>query len=276
MTWHYATVDEIVKFAMRFIPTFPTTLHQDTALFVRDYFLSISKTDTVLVVNSCARGQATPESDLDFAILVKPGTTRDQIKIMENDWQTYSKTHPTVLKYKQSNSFAHLHLDIIDGNYIPAIIELGEPLDHFEIEIGNQICYAAPMDLQGAHFEQLQKKWLPYYNEELRFQRLIMTRNACNYDLDHIPFFIKRSLYFQAFDILCKAFREYLQTLFITNRTYPIAYNKWIKEQIIKWLCKPSLYPKLSPILSVSNIESDEINEKAIMLRELLNKLAIE
>jgi hypothetical protein len=29
----------------------------------------------------------------------------------------------------------------------------------------------------------------------------------------------------------------------------------------------------LSPILSISNIESNEINDKAIMLRELLNDL---
>ena len=100
-----------------------------------------------------------------------------------------------------------------------------------------------------------------------------MIRNACEYDLSHIPFFIKRGLYFQAFDILCKAFQEYLQVLFIANKTYPIAYNKWIKEQVVNWLNKPDLYPKLSPILSVNNIESIEINDKAKMLRELLDKL---
>ena len=119
-----------------------------------------------------------------------------------------------------------------------------------------------------------QIKWLPCYNEELRLQRLQTTKNACNYDLDHIPFFIKRQLYFQAFDILGKAFEEYLQVLFIANKTYPIAYNKWIKEQVVKWLNKPGLYPKLSPILSISNIESNEINDKAKDLRKLLNNLA--
>ena len=85
----------------------------------------------------------------------------------------------------------------------------------------------------GSYFQELQKKWLPYYNNDLRLNRLTMTRNACHYDLDHIPFFIKRELYFQAFDILCKAFQKYLQTLFIANKTYPIAYNKWISEQVV-------------------------------------------
>ena len=159
---------------------------------------------------------------------------------------------------------------------MPAIIEVGEPIDYFEIEIGNQICYSVPIDNAGPYFQELQTKWLPYYDDDLRLQRLTRIQNACNYDLDHIPFFIKRGLHFQAFDILWKAFQEYLQTLFIANKTYPIAYNKWIKEQVVKWLGRPELYPKLPPILSVSNIESDETNDKARMIRELLNNLTSE
>jgi predicted nucleotidyltransferase len=258
---------------MTYKPSFPTMLHQDTAELVRDYFLAISNVDTVLVVNSCARGQAVPESDLDFAVLVKPETTRIQIENIETAWLSYSVNQPTFLKYKKSSQFAHLHLDIIDGSYTPTILEIGVASDFFEIEIGNQICYSAPMDHAGSYFQELQNKWLPYYNEELRLQRLTMTREACEYDLNHIPFFIKRGLYFQAFDILYKAFQEYLQTLFIANKTYPIAYNKWIKDQVVTMLNKPDLYPKLSPILSVSNIEGNEINDKVKMLRELLNDL---
>lgn len=273
-TPHKSTADKANnKIEMTFKPSFPTTLHRDTAELVRDYFLTIPNVDTVLVVNSCARGQAVPESDLDFAILVNPDTTPTEIKNIETEWQIYSEKRSTLLKYKQSNQFAHLHLDIIDGTYTPAILEIGGASDFFEIEIGNQICYSAPMDNAGLYLQELQNKWLPYYNEELRLQRLVMIRNACEYDLSHIPFFIKRGLYFQAFDILYKAFQEYLQVLFIANKTYPIAYNKWIKEQVVNWLNKPDLYPKLSPILSVNNIESIEINDKAKMLRELLDKL---
>lgn len=252
-------------------PVFPTILHHEAADVVEQYFLKIANVDSILVVNSCARGLATPESDLDMAILVKPDTTADDMKVIDGAWQTYSRSNEAISKYRQSNQFAHLHLDIIDGNYLPALIEIGEPLDYFEVEIGNHICYSAPMGQPGSYFRELQEIWLPYYDDGLRVERLQRIVNACNYDIDHIPFFVKRGLYFQAFDILCKAFQEYLQTIFIANKTYPIAYNKWIKEQVVKWLNKPALYPKLSPILSISNIESDEINDKAKTLRELLN-----
>jgi len=258
---------------MTFKAKFPTQLHQDTAALIRDYFLAVPVVDTVLVVNSCARGLATPESDLDFAILIKPGTTPPEISSIENSWQTYSKSQPTFLKYKQSTQFAHIHLDIIDGNYTPKPIEKGEPIDYFEVEVGNQICYSASLDNAGLYFQELQSKWLPYYNEELRLERFTKIRAACTYDLDHIPFFIKRELYFQALDILHKAFQEYLQALFIAHKTYPIAYNKWIKEQVVKWLKKPDLYPKLPPILSIVDIESNQINDKAKMLRGLLGEL---
>ncbi len=254
-------------------PVFPTKLHQDAAEIVRNYFGNVPETDTVLVVNSCARGQAVPESDLDFAILVSPETTTAQINIIDTAWQTFSGSQPAILNYKKTNPYAHLHLDIIDGNYIPPILEPGEPGDSFEIEIGNQIQYSAPMNNAGPYFQELQHKWLPYYDEALRSVRLTAIRNACKYDLDHIPILIKRDLHFHALDTLGKAFREYLQVLFITHRTYPIAYNKWIKEQIVNWLGRPALYQKFLPILSISNIESDEMNKKAEMLFELLDNM---
>src|SRR6476469_2140459 len=139
-------MEQVDKLQMISDLSFPTKLHQDSADLVRDYFLAIPNVDTVLVVNSCARGKAVPESDLDFAILVKPDTTPAEIKNMEQAWQIYSEKQTTILKYKQSSPFAHLHLDVIDGKYRPANVEKGEPIDYFEIEIGNQVCYSAPMN----------------------------------------------------------------------------------------------------------------------------------
>ena len=98
-----------------------------------------------------------------------------------------------------------------------------------------------------------------------------MTQKSCEYDLNHIPNYIKRGLYFQAFDRLYIAFQKFLQALFIAKRVYPIAYNKWIGEQVNTWLNLPGLYNAFLPVLSIHNFESNEINDKAILLKELLD-----
>jgi hypothetical protein len=175
-----------------------------------------------------------------------------------------------LLQYKESNPYAHLHLDLIDGNYNPGIMEKGGGPDFFEIEIGNQVCYSAPMGEPGPFFKQLQKKWMPYYDDDLQLSRLEMTISSCEYDLNHIPLYIKRGLHFQAFDRLYIAFQKFLQAIFISKKTYPIAYNKWIRLQVESLLNVPELYVKLSPVISVSNIESNEILDKINLLKKLL------
>ena len=101
-------------------PVFPTKSHEDAAEIVKEYFRNVPETDTVLVVNSCARGQAVAESDLDFAVLVSPETSTAQMNNILTAWLSFSDSQPAIVKYKDSNRYAHLHLDIIDGHYTPA------------------------------------------------------------------------------------------------------------------------------------------------------------
>lgn len=257
-------------------PKFPTLLHQKTAEFARDFFLNQSTVDTVLVVNSCARGQATPESDLDMAVLVKPETAHSDMQELETKWQAALQSNPVFQQFKTSHPFMQLHLDLITGQYTPSIWDDGGGPDGFELEVGNQLAYGAPMHEIGSYYSQLQSAWLPYYDPPLQTQRLAMTCHACTYDLDHVPFFFHRGLYFQAFDRLYKAFQEFLQALFISRKTYPIAYNKWIREQVEQKLGLPELYRELPSIISVGNIESEEVIQKSLKLRTLLNKWIVQ
>lgn len=93
-------------------------------------------------------------------------------------------------------------------------------------------------------------------------------------NLDHIPLYIKRGLHFQCFHRFCDAFREFLQALFIARRTYPIAYDKWIQEQIVEILELPDLYNQLLHLFEIRNFESREILDKARILRDLLDEYA--
>jgi predicted nucleotidyltransferase len=251
---------------------FPTHLHQQMAEVAAEFFTPRPQVDTVLMVNSCARGQATPESDLDMAILVKPEVTQEEVRVLEEAWTSHLSAHPLSAEYSQSGRFAHIHLDVITAQYVPSVWDDGGGPDYFEVEIGNQVAHSAPFGPAGEYFQQLQAGWLPYYDGTLQKSRLNMVRAACEYDLEHVPFFVRRGLHFQAFDRLYKAYQEFLQALFISRRVYPLAYNKWIRLQVAEWLSAPELYAQLSKALSVTNLESDELNAKATLLQSLLDE----
>jgi hypothetical protein len=83
---------------------------------------------------------------------------------------------------------------------------------------------------------------------------------------------VERGLYFQSFRRLYNAFGEFLQALFIARRVYPIAYDKWICEQIEEILGLPELYRQLPALLEIPHFESREHAVKAETLRRLLHE----
>ena len=90
----------------------------------------------------------------------------------------------------------------------------------------------------------------------------------------HSAVYRARGLYFQSFDRLYNAYQEFLQALFIARRTYPIAYNKWIREQIEEILGLPELYAQLSHLFEIKRFESAELAEKALEVERLLEEYA--
>ena len=83
-------------------------------------------------------------------------------------------------------------------------------------------------------------------------------------------------MYFQSLDRLYNAYREFLQALFIARRTYPIAYNKWIREEVEEILGLPELYQQLTHLFEIKHFESTEIADKALEVEQLLNQYAPE
>jgi hypothetical protein len=251
---------------------FPTESHQEVAELAWDFFSAHAQVDTILAVNSCARGRAVAGSDLDLAVLIMPTAATQEIQSLTTLWQKFMATQPLIHRFRSTGRFRQVHLDVFDGRMVPTVWDDGGGPDYFEVEIGNRLAYAVPLHEAGAYFRQLQSQWLPYYGEDLRLSRLAMVREACERDLEAIPFYLNRGLCFQAFDRLYKGFQEFLQALFVARRTYPLAYNKWIREQVTEWLSLPRLYEELPPILSVRNIGGPELGEKADALRTLLER----
>lgn len=109
----------------------------------------------------------------------------------------------------------------------------------------------------------------------MRQRRLTEAKRYCLNNLDHIPLYVKRGLYFQSLSRLWQAFQEFMQALFIARRTYPIAYDKWIREQVVDILGLPELYPQLTRLFEVGRLESHELAGKAQDLGELLDDLVV-
>lgn len=259
---------------MKTEPVYPTLEHQKAANIITEYFITNYKIDAVLLVNSCARGKATRDSCLDMVILVKPEESRSQTKDLEAGWEELEKSNQAIQALYKAGKYSVVHPGFIHGVFIPSEQDEAAGPDDFEVQIGNFLAYSVPLWQGSDYLSQLQQHWLPYYNEELRLQRLEKVRWFCLNNLHHIPLYIERGLYFQSFDRLYNAYREFLQALFIARRTYPIAYNKWIREQVEEILGLPELYEQLSHLFEIKRFESDEIADKAKEVEELLEKYA--
>ncbi len=253
--------------------SYPTREHERAAAAIMAFFAGRAETDVVLVTNSCARGKATPDSCLDMHILVPAGSPHREA--LERDWQGYAAASNEIAALRRAGKHSVVHLDITDGQFRPlADYDGSGGPDPFELEIGNAVVYAVPVWQRGDRMARLRAQWLPYYDEGLRRERLVAMRGWCVDHLEHIPPYVARGLYFQSFDRLYSAFALFLQCVFIARRTYPIAYNKWIHEQIVEILGLPELYAQLPGLLEIGRLESTELVDKARTMRDLLDAYA--
>ena len=254
--------------------TYPTPEHQAAAEVITDFFVSNYKIDAVLLVNSCARGKATRDSCLDIIMLANPDSSRSSLSALEAGWQELEKSSDAIKALYQVGKYSVVHPDFIHGVFMPREQDESAGPDDFELQIGNFMAYSVPLWQGSDYFTQLKEQWLPYYNEDLRRHRLERVRWFCLNNLHHIPLYIERELYFQSFDRLYNAYREFLQALFIARRTYPIAYDKWIREQVEEILGLPELYEQLTHLFEIKQFESHEIADKAREVEALLERYA--
>ena len=258
------------------IITYPTPEHAQAAAAITNFWTANYDIEAVLLVNSCARGKATKDSCLDINILARPKILRSQLATWEKEWEAFNQTNPAIQAMERVGKYSVVHLDIVDGQFEPQEQDEVAGPDYFEVGIGNMLHYSKSLWQGGSYFKDLQKQWLPYYDETMRRAKLKSVRFFCLNNLHHIPLYLDRGLYFQAFDRLYNAFQEFLQALFIARRTYPITYDKWIHEQLVDILQLPELYAQVTKLFEISHFESQEMLEKAQTVERLLEEYAPE
>jgi predicted nucleotidyltransferase len=255
-----------------FQPAYPSPQHEKAAERIVDLFSREGNVHAILLTCSCARGKATRDSCLDIAILVRPGILPAEQNDLEQMWETSYRDESVFQDLRAVGAYSHADLEFVDGVIQPGYHGWTSGPDEFELVIGNLLAYSHLLFEQGDTFCQLKKQWLPYYGKELRKERLEMVTRYCLNNLDHIPGYVGRGLYFQAFHRLWHAFGEFMQALFISRRLYPIAYDKWIREQVVEILELPQLYPALLQLFEIRVFESSAIAEKAHRLKMLIRE----
>lgn len=254
------------------LPLYPSAEHREAACEIARYFSACQEVDAVLLVGSCARGRASKDSCLDITVLIPPDVPRDRRLQIEGAWQREHDLNPLFALLKRVGKYSHVDLEFADGTFRPGPRGWTSGPDDFELEIGSTLVYSSVIAGRGEYLSHLKQQYLPYYAEPLRLARLGEARLYCINNLEHIPLYVERGLYFQCLDRLWKAFKEFLQGLFISRRVYPIAYDKWISEQIKEILGLPELYRQLCGLFEISQFESAQLAGKASTLRQLVDE----
>lgn len=250
---------------------YPTPAHEWAAQEITSFFAERDETNAVLLVNSCARGKATVDSCLDMKVIAPTNAVAQ----LDAEFCRFETQSDAIAELQRAGRFSDLHLDVRDGILVPGPID-EEGIDYLEVGVGNLFVYSVPLFVRGDRLEQLRAEWLPYYGDPLRTERLDASRwfiLDCN--LARIPWLLDRNLYFQAFDRFQRAFQGFLLGLHIARRTYPIAYNKWIREQIVANLGLPDVYEQLPKLFEIHPFESRALEAKADELRRLAERYVV-
>jgi len=249
--------------------SYPTAEHECAARAIVDAFAGLDQVEAVLLVGSCARGKGTADSCLDITVLISPGLPPEVRAGLELHWRDLSQGE-VFERLRGVGKYSHVDLGFCDGRFLPHDRGWTDWPDEFEVEIGNTLVYSVPLWDRGQYLTHLNERWLPYYGDGVRRTRLGQTLVYCRNNLEHVPLYVERGLYFQAFYRLVHAFQEFMQALFISRRTYPIAYDKWIREQVVETLAEPGLYSELVGLFQIEHFESAQLAVKAKCLEERL------
>jgi len=251
---------------MNNIDYYPAIEHENASKKIVEIFKKDKRVMSILLTCSCARGKATRDSCLDIYIIVKK---RRMAKDVNRKFERLYAKVKEFRKLRKVGRYSHIDFSVIDGKIEIKERDWTSGPDNYELEIGNIFIYSVILFDRNNYFKKLKKKYIPYYSEKLRKKRLKEVKKYLFNNLDHIPFYVNRKLYFQAFDRLYKANQEFMQAVFIKKKIYPISFDKWIKEQFVEILKMPKAYKQIVNIIEIKKFESKEIENKAKKLRKL-------
>lgn len=273
-------------------PSFPTSEHEKIVNIMTDYFKSDPRIFAVVLEGSLARGQAVIGSCVDLGIFIYPDDmgkffrreeTRKRIADyakMGGKTQRYWGESPDSrrdieMEHEIEFEDSLVDVDLLFRSDIPRLRnQLGICQDQFDLGVGNLFVYCIPLYERDNTYKSLAKKYLPFYDDEIRKERLEGTRKEFDQRIQKIKWLADRGQLFDCYSQLLLSFKIFLQHLFIKERKYPISYKKWIKYQITDILHKPELYEKLTGVLALRP-SSEVMKTNADLLNSLMEQYGV-
>jgi len=151
---------------------YPTVEHERASMAIVNFFCKVPDVEAVILTGSCARGKATKDSCLDIMVLLPRKASVSKRSELERRWSDFYGNSAVFDKLRGVGKYSHVDLDFVDGCFVPKPRGWTSGPDEFELEIGNTLVYSVPLWERGDYFERLKARWLPYYDEKLRQERL--------------------------------------------------------------------------------------------------------
>jgi hypothetical protein len=257
---------------------FPNENYRDVLRKMVDFFEVLPGVFAVVLTGSLARGKAVEGSCIDLCVFVNKGEYEKFASGLDARARAYSRMGGGVCYYADDIEggieFGEIRVDLnfADGKFRSGRMPYDMVRDEFETTIGNLLVYCVPLFQTGNKFQLLRSKYLPFYGDALRQDRLDGTNSEFHYKTWKTRWLASRGEYFSAFETLLETERIFIQHVFIKERKYPIDYAKWLKEQCATILAMPELYPKLAHVVDGIKLNKNEIMKKTALLEQLMQQ----
>ena len=254
--------------------SFPTDTHKQVFDKSIEYLKTIPEVGAVTLGGSLARSKGDFHSDIDINLYMKPEFEEDDSR-KENIIKDFKNFETSLGKFDNVDKYFHVGIDIRALSVKPEPRDWVTGPDEYEVEIGNAYVYCELIYEHDLLFSNTKDNYLPYYSEDLRKERLDEVMMYLKNDIGKSEVAAERGLYFHAFKRFHNANLEFLQALFMVKKTYPLTYDKWVKEQLVDILKLPELYKDFVSLYELNELESNELLEKIKLLNSLIAKYIV-
>lgn len=255
---------------------FPNDRYRAVLKNMVQYFEVYPGIFAIVLTGSLARGKAVRGSCIDLFVFVE----REQFEKLniKSREKAYASMGGKICYYNGEVEGGIMFGDVrVDIGFTYGEFQVGHnPFDvvrdEFETTIGNLFVHCVPLFQKSTKYQRLKSKYLPYYSDTLRRERLDGTNEEFYYKTWKTRWLASRGEYFSALETLLEARRIFLQHLFIKERKYPIDYTKWLKEQCETILGMQELYPKLVTLVDGIKLSKRGIAERTTILEQIMRQ----